>query len=88
MFSVGWFGLRRDLCEIILGQCPFVSIYFNNQFKFPSNPSTNDLIINLTSSTTEKNLEQLNLNKFSSIDTNNEKNLTTQYHFISLLEPD
>jgi len=83
-----WFGLRRDLCEIILGQCPFVSLYFNNQFKFPSHPSTNDLIINLTSSTTEKNLEPLNLNKFSSIDTNNEKNLTTQYHFISLLEPD
>jgi len=89
IFSLGWFGLRRDLCEIILGHCPFVSLYFNNQFKFPSRSSTNDLIINLTTATTEKIIEPpLNLNKLSTIETNNEKNLATQYHLISLFEPD
>jgi hypothetical protein len=84
-YSLGWFGLRRDLCEIILGHCPFVSLYFNNQFKFVPRPSTNDLIIDLPN---EKNLEPLNMNKLSSKDTNNEKHLTTQYPFMSLLEPD
>jgi hypothetical protein len=85
LFSIGWFGLRRDLCEIILGHCPFISLYFNNRFKFPSRTSTNNLILDLT---TEKTFEPLNLNTLTSTDMNEEKNLARQYHFLSLLEPD
>lgn len=79
--SLGWFGLRRDLCEIILDYCPFISLYFNNQFKYSSRSTTNDL-------PTEKHLEPLFMNTLTSIDMNSEKNLTKQYHFLSLLEPD
>ncbi|CAF0729582.1 unnamed protein product [Rotaria sordida] len=83
-----WFGLRRNLCEIILDQCPFISLYFNNQFKFRSHSSRNDLISDMTILTTVKNLESININKLTIPDTDNQTNLTTQYHFISLLEPD
>lgn len=81
-FYLGWFGLRRDLCEIILGKCPFISPYFNNRFKFGPHPSDDNLIIDMTG----KNVEILNANKLPA--TNNEKNLATQNHFVSLLEPD
>ncbi|CAF4523973.1 unnamed protein product [Rotaria sp. Silwood1] len=83
-----WFGFRRNLCEIILDQCPFISLYFNNQFNFEPHSSGNDLISDMTISTTVKNPESININKLTIKDTNNQKNLTTQYHFISLLEPD
>ncbi|CAF0995682.1 unnamed protein product [Adineta steineri] len=85
-----WFGLRRDLCEIILGQCPFVSLYFNNQYKFQTRPSTNDVVIDMTTSTIEKNIEPFNIQQFSltTTETNNEKNLIAQHQFMSLLEPD
>ncbi|UJR33446.1 hypothetical protein I4U23_020891 [Adineta vaga] len=92
MFSFGstdgnpwWFGLRRDPCEIILGQCPFISLYFNNQYKFATRSSVNDtIIIDMTTSTTEKNPELFHGNKL----TTKEKNLTIQDQSISLLEPD
>jgi hypothetical protein len=91
-YSIGWFGLRRDLCEIILGQCPFITLYFNNQFKFGPRPSTtvptNDIIIDMTTSSINKNFESINMNKLSTANMTNEKNLASQHHFMSLLEPD
>jgi hypothetical protein len=92
-FLTGWFGLRRDLCEIILSQCPFISLYFNNQFKFGPRPSTtaptNDIIIDVTTSTVNKNIESINMSKLlTTTNMNNEKNLGIQYNFMSLLEPD
>lgn len=90
--SIGWFGLRRDLCEIILSQCPVISLYFNNQFKFAPRPSTtvpmNDIILDVTTSTGQKNLESMNMNKLSAIDMANERTLVSHYNFVSLLEPD
>jgi len=89
---IGWFGLRRDLCEIILSQCPFISLYFNNQFKFGPRPSTtvptNDIIIDVTTSSVNKNFESINMNKLLATNMTNEKNLGIQYNFMSLLEPD
>jgi hypothetical protein len=73
---IGWFGLQRDLCDIILSQCPSISLYFNNQFKCESRPSTDDLLIDMTT----KNLEATNMN--------NDTHRAPQYHFISLSEPD
>ena len=83
---LGWFGLRRDLCEIFLGRCPFVSLYFNNQYKFDTRTSMNDVIIDLTTSTNEKNIESIHKSK--STITTKEKNLVTQHQSTSLLEPD
>lgn len=89
-FCLGWFGLRRDLCEIILSKCPFISLYFNNQFKFGPRPSTtvptNDIISDVTTPTVNKNFELINMNKLLTTNMNNEKNL--QYNLMSLLEPD
>jgi len=84
-----WFGLRRDLCEIILGQCPLLTLYGNNQFKFAPRSSTTvptaDLIIDLTNvSTMAKNNEPFNINKLQT-DT---KNLSVHHHLMSLSEPD
>lgn len=83
----GWFGLRRDLCEILLDYCPFLPLYFNNQFKFPPpRTSNNELIIDLTG---KKNVDISNTNKRTSIiDINDEKNLIKQDQFFSLLQPD
>jgi len=87
-----WFGLRRDLCEIILSQCPFISLYFNNQFKFGPRLSTtvpaNDIIIDVTTPNVNKNIESINMNKLLATNINNEKNLGVQYNLMSLLEPD
>jgi len=88
-----WFGLRRDLCEIILGICPLITLYGNNKFKFTTNPSatvpTNaDVIVDMTTSTISKNHDLFNGNKFSTIDIHHEKNLGTQHHLMSLSEPD
>ncbi|CAF1011177.1 unnamed protein product [Adineta steineri] len=87
-----WFGLRRDLFEIILGKCPFITLYFNNQFKFGPHSSTtaptNNIIIDVTTSSVNKNNESMNMNKLLTANTNNEKNSSIQYHFMSLLEPD
>ncbi|CAF1684886.1 unnamed protein product [Adineta ricciae] len=87
-----WFGLRRDLFEIILGKCPFITLYFNNQFKFGPRPSTttpmNDIVIDVTTSSVQKNIELVNMNKLFATNTNNEKTLNNQHHLMSLLEPD
>ncbi|CAF0728423.1 unnamed protein product [Adineta ricciae] len=93
MFSFGasdgnpwWFGLRRDLCEILLGRCPVISLYFNNQYKFDTRTSMNDVIIDLTTSTNEKNIESIHKSKLTVV--TKEKNLVTQHQSASLLEPD
>ena len=89
---IGWFGLRRDLCEIILTQCPVISLYFNNQFKFAPRPSTtvpmNDIILDVSTSTIQKNFDPMNMNKLAAIDMANERALVSHYNFVSLLEPD
>lgn len=91
-FRIGWFGLRRDLCEIVLGQCPSITLYFNNKFKFEPRPSTtvptNDMILDITTSNLNKNLRSINMNKLSSTNMNNEKTRTINYNLMSLLEPD
>ena len=83
---LGWFGLRRDLCEILLGRCPFISLYFNNRYKFDTRTPMNDVIIDLTTSTNEKNIESIHKSKLTVI--TKEKNLVTQHQSASLLEPD
>ncbi|CAF3571411.1 unnamed protein product [Rotaria socialis] len=83
-----WFGLQRNLCETILEQCPSLSIYFNNRFRFPSDTSRNDSMSGLAISTTVKNIESIDANKLTIVNTNNEKNLTSQDPSMSLLEPD
>lgn len=35
----GWFGLRKDLCQFLLGVCPLLQEYANISYSFP-NPST------------------------------------------------
>ncbi|UJR13766.1 hypothetical protein I4U23_000776 [Adineta vaga] len=87
-----WFGLRRDLFEIILGKCPFITLYFNNQFKFGPRSSTttpmNDIIIDVTTSNVQKNIESITMNKLFATNITHEKSLHTEYDFMSLLEPD
>ncbi|CAF1107240.1 unnamed protein product [Rotaria magnacalcarata] len=83
-----WFGLQRSLCEIILEQCPSLSIYFNNRFRFASDSSRNDSMSGLTISTAAKNIETIDANKLTIVNTNNEKNLTSQDSSMSLSEPD
>lgn len=90
--SIGWFGLRRDLCEIVLTQCPVISLYFNNQFKFAPRPSTtvpmNEIVLDVTTSTGPKHFESMNMNKSSAIGMTNERTLVSHCNFVSLLEPD
>ncbi|CAF0972993.1 unnamed protein product [Rotaria sordida] len=87
-----WFGLRRDLCEILLGQCPYITLYFNNKFKFEPRPSTtvptNDIIIDIPTSNGNKNFGSMNMKKLLTANINNEKNRTIQSNLMSLLEPD
>ena len=87
LICTGWFGLRRDLCEIFLDCCPLLPLYFNNQFKFPPPRATsNELIIDLNG---KKNVELSNSNKRTSIiEINDEKTHIKQDQFFSLLQPD
>jgi hypothetical protein len=48
----------------------------------------NDIIIDVGTSTVNKNLESITMNKLLVANMNNEKNLGLQYNYISLLEPD
>lgn len=88
----GWFGLQRDLFEIILGKCPFVTLYFNNQFKFGPRPSTttpaNELVIDLASSTVQKTTDTIKMNKLFATSSNDDKYAGSRHHSLSLLEPD
>ena len=89
----GWFGLRRDPCEIILDRCPMASLYFNNHYKFGPRPSTagssNDLVIDLTSSAMGKQFEASLTNKTSIKGAAADKVVTPRDgHSTSLLEPD
>ncbi|CAF3615581.1 unnamed protein product [Rotaria socialis] len=87
-----WFGLRLDLCEIILGQCSFITLYFNNKFKFEPRPSTtvptNDIVIDMTTANINKNAGSIQMKKLLSTNISIEKNRTVQSNFMSLLEPD
>lgn len=87
-----WFGLRRDLCEIFLTQCPFISLYFNNQFKFAPRPSTtvptNDIIIDVPTSTNPKKIESINMSKLLANSQTNERNSRLAHSLMSLSEPD
>jgi len=42
-----WFGVRRDLCEIILFKCPLLQLYGNNSYKFVPRNSA-DIVVSLT----------------------------------------
>lgn len=77
-FLIGWFGLRRNLCEIILDQCPFLSLYFNNRYKFGSDSPRNDTISAIT-----KNVESIII-----IDKTTVGNSNKEDQFMSLLQPD
>jgi len=92
IFVIGWFGLRRDLCEIFLTQCPFISLYFNNQFKFGPRPSTtvptNDTILDVPTSIGLKKFESIHMNKLLANSQTNEKNSRLDQSLMSLSEPD
>lgn len=32
---LGWFGMRKDFCEFLLGICPCLQEYGNVSYKFP-----------------------------------------------------
>ena len=84
----GWFGLRRNLCEIILDRCSCISIYCNNQFKSESHLSRNDSLLDITTSTASQNIQSMSIQKLSIIKNKNENILTKQFNNTSLLEPD
>jgi hypothetical protein len=88
----GWFGLRRDLCEILLGQCPVMTLFFNNQYKFGPRPSTtvpiNDMIMDTGSSTTNKTFEAIHMNPLPTTTISKENQSTAKYQCMSLSEPD
>ena len=33
--SLGWFGIRKDFCEYLLGMIPCLQEYGNTSYKFP-----------------------------------------------------
>lgn len=88
-----WFGLRRDLCEIFLGKCPTLTLYFNNQFKFGPRPSsttpTNDVIVDIpVAMTASKAAEALRANSKLVASADQNKEIPAKYNYTSLLEPD
>lgn len=34
-FSTGWFGLRKDVCQFLLGVCPLLQEYANISYSIP-----------------------------------------------------
>lgn len=48
----------------------------------------NDIILDVSTSTIQKNFDPMNMNKLAAIDMANERALVSHYNFVSLLEPD
>ena len=55
MFSVkGWFGIRKDFCDYLLGMVPCLQEYGNTSYKFPDSfiteAITEDYVISIRTS--------------------------------------
>lgn len=75
-FVSGWFGLRKDLCQFLLGVCPLLQEYANisysipHQHHQPRNPQVEDGVGNPAD-----NLNNVSISSTSTVITNEKKDV-------------